>query len=237
MTIRPASLIMLTLLMLGGSMISKAGTPTESHASIISAVQQFIESQDEIKQHSKLNLNIGHLDSRLRLRACEHPLDTYLAPGGKLTGKTSVGVRCNSPKPWALYVPVTINLISPVYKTSHPLAKGHIIREADIISADHNISHLNYGYFSDKNNLIGKQIKRRLKQNHIITPNQVTEPLVIKRGEQVILIAKSESYSIRMMGKALMNGARGDRIQVKNMSSKRTVEGTVTSNGEVTIYN
>ena len=237
MNIRPNLLIILTIFTLSSSLISQAGQKIESHASITHAVQEFLESHSEINQHSKSNISIGHLDSRLRLSACEQPLETYLSPGGKLSGKTSIGVRCKGPKPWSLYVPVTINLISAIYKTSRPLPRGHIIRDHDIISADYNLSRLNYGYFTEKEQLVGKQTRRRLKQNHVITPNQVTEPLIVKRGEKVALIAKSDSYSIRMKGEALMNGAQGDRIRVKNVSSKRIVEGVVTQNGEVTIYN
>ena len=109
MTIRPLLLILLTILS-SGSGISKAGQAIESHASIIHAVQQFLESQSEINQHSKFTIRVGRLDSRLRLSACESALETYLAPGGKLSGKTSVGVRCSGPKPWALYVPATVNI-------------------------------------------------------------------------------------------------------------------------------
>lgn len=237
MNIRPALLIMLTILSLGSSAISKAGQKIESHAAIIQAVQQFLESQPEIQQHSKYTLQIGHLDSRLRLNACDQPLETYLSPGGKLSGKTSVGVRCTAPKPWALYVPATVNLITDVYRTVRPLPRDHIINEQDIVSVEYNASRLNYGYFTRKEDLIGKQTRRRLKQNQVITPNQITEALIIKRGEKISLIAKSDNFAIKMKGEALMNGVLGERIRVKNMSSKRIIEGTVTQNGEVTVYN
>jgi len=237
MNIRPTLLIILSIMMLGSSVISKAGQQTQSHTSITQAVQQFLESQSEIHQHPKFTIQIGHLDSRLSLRACEQPLKIYLAPGSKLRGKTSVGVRCNAPKPWALYVPATINIISTVYVTARPLTRGHIIQEQDIVSAEHNLSRLNYGYFSKKESLIGKQTRRRLQQNHIITPNQITEPLMVKKGEKVALIAKSSNFSIRMKGEAMMNGAQGERIRVKNMSSNRIIEGTVTQNNEVTVHN
>lgn len=237
MNIRPTLLIMLSILTLGSSIISQAGQQTESHSAITHAVQQFLESQDEINKHKKFTIDVGRLDSRLSLSACEQALETYLAPGSKLRGRTSVGVRCSAPKPWAVYIPATINLISTAYKTSRHLARGHIIQEQDIESAEYNLSSLNYGYFAEKTGLIGKQTRRRLQQGHIITPNQIIEPLMVKRGEKVALIAKSSSFSIKMKGEAMMNGAQGDRIRVKNMSSKRIIEGTVTQNNEVTVNN
>ena len=238
MNIRPSLLIMLATLVSTSGTLSQAGQQnSESLTSIINAVQQFLENQHEINQHSKFTINIGHLDSRLRLSACGQKLETYLSPGGKLSGKTSVGVRCHGPKPWALYVPVTINIIDSVFKANRHLPKGHVIREQDIVSVEYNLSLLNYGYFNKKEDLLGKQVKRRLKQGKVISPNQITEPLMVKRGEKVSLISKSNHFAIRMSGEAMMNGVYGDRIRVKNTSSKRIIEGTVTRNGEVTVYN
>jgi flagellar basal body P-ring formation protein FlgA len=238
MNIHPTLLIILSFLAITCSTTSQAGQQSsESHAGIIGAVQNFLKSQPEINQHSKFTIHVGHLDNRLRLSACEQPLETYLSPGGKLIGKTSVGVRCSAPKPWALYVPATINIISSVYKAARHLNKGHIIREQDIVSTEYNLSRLNYGFFSNKDELLGKQVKRRLKQGNVITPNQITEPLMVKRGEKVSLISKSDHFAIKMSGEAMMSGVSGDRIRVKNMSSRRIIEGTITQNGEVTVYN
>lgn len=237
MTIQPALLVATALLSLGHSVMSLADQQNKNHASIISAIQTFVKQQSAINQFDKYTIQVGRLDSRLRLTPCDQPLETYLAPGAKLSGRTSVGVRCTSPKPWALYVPVTVNIIANVYKVARPMARGHIIREQDIVSAEYNLSHLSYGYFIKKENLLGQQVRRRLKQGQVITPNQVMQPLMIKRGEKVSLISESNSFAIRMNGKAMMNGALGDRIRVKNMSSKRIIEGTVTKNGEVTVYN
>ncbi len=236
MNILPTLLIALAATGLLHSNISKAGNALQSHTSIISAVEQFLESQIK-EQYDQYNIKVGHLDKRLKLNKCDKELDTFLAPGSRLTGKTTVGIRCKTPRPWALYVPATINLFSSVYKTTRPLAKGHIISKKDLIASSYNLAQLNYGYFTDKAMLIGKQTRRRLNQNHVITPQQVKPALMVKRGEEVSLIAKSSSFSIRMSGKAMMDGAKGDHIRVKNSSSKRIIEGIVTQNGVVTVIN
>lgn len=232
-----ATLLILLFILTFYSHISKAGPKIENHSHILQAVQQFLDSQKDIQKYKHSSVTIGYLDKRLRLSACQKPLETFLAPGSKLVGKTSIGVRCSSSKPWALYVPVSITLISDVYQALRPLSKGQIIREQDLLATEYDISQLNYGYFTNKEDLIGKQVKRRLKQNQVITPNQITEPLLVKRGEKVTLVAKSNRFAIRMNGEALMNGSLGDRIRVKNTSSKRIIEGTVTRHSEVTVYN
>ncbi|HEY9052435.1 MAG TPA: flagellar basal body P-ring formation chaperone FlgA [Gammaproteobacteria bacterium] len=217
--------------------VSKAGTPLQDHASIATAVETFLKNQPGLDDPEQVEINVGHIDSRLQLHACDAPLETFLAPGHKTLGKTTVGVRCQSPKPWALYVPANIDRYALVYQTTGALPKGHILRQQDINTIKANLARLNYGYFTDKNALIGKQTSRRISQTKILTPNLVKDPLLVKRGENVDLIAESGHYAIRMSGQAMMNGSRGDRIRVKNLSSQRIIEGVVTERGEVTVLN
>lgn len=220
----------------GSAEQAPAPTPSlQSHDSIRQQVKAFIGSKASLQKYSRVVIDVGYLDSRLKLNHCSESVKTFLAPGAKLIGKTTVGVRCDSPKPWTLYVPATIDLYADVYQTTGPIEKGQLISEADISLVNTNLARLNYGYFSDKTQLIGKQAKRRLSQNRVITPNQVKKPLLIKRGEQVALVISSDSFSVKMSGTAMMNGSRGERIRVKNLSSKRIIEGTVTQTGEVAV--
>ena len=237
MKLTPPLLILYCLFLMGITGISKAGEPLQGHSSIIAEVETFLKNQPGFDDPEQIEINVGHIDSRLQLHACDAPLETFLAPGHKMLGKTTVGVRCQSPKPWALYVPASIDRYSLVYQTTGALPKGHIIRQQDISTIKANLARLNYGYFTDAKALIGKQTSRRINQTKILTPNLVKDPLLVKRGEHVDLIAESGHYAIRMSGQAMMNGSRGDRIRVKNLSSQRIIEGVVTERGEVTVLN
>ena len=228
-------LLLLTLLSNSYGSHAESVENSQPHSSIIAAVIQFLELTTNKHQHPNIQIQVGHLDKRLRLQHCSVPLETYLAPGARAMGKTTVGVRCEGTKSWALYVPATINIFSSVYKTALGLPRGHTIRERDIVAAEHNLAQLNYGYFTDKSKLLGMQTKRRLSQGRVITPNQVKPPLLIKRGEQVALVSESSRLTVRMNGKAMMDGAYGDRIRVKNSSSRRIIEGKVTQAGVVMI--
>ena len=234
---KPLTANLLMLISLLGTSYSSLAEPVQdyqSHSSIITAVLNFLE-QNTDNQYPNTQIKLGHLDKRLKLQACTQPLQTYLAPGAKAVGKTTVGVRCEGTRSWALYVPATINIFSTVYKTAHGLPRGHIIRDRDIEQTEHNLAQLNYGYFTDKSKLIGMQTRRRLSQGRVITPNQVKPPLLIKRGEQVALVSRSGLFTVRMNGKAMMDGAYGDRIRVKNSSSSRIIEGKVSQSGVVMI--
>lgn len=237
MNTRPLLLIPILLLMTGIGGVSQAGPELQSHAAILEAVQQFLSQQAEVRDHKDIQIRLGHLDPRLSLTACSEPLQTSLAPGARSVGKTTVGVRCAAPKPWGLYVPASVDVYQTVFETATNLPRGHVIAASDLRAVKHNLTRLTRGYYADAAELIGKETRRRLLRGNVITPSQVKAPLLVKQGQQVELLAKTDSYAVRMSGKAMMDGARGERIRVKNLSSSRIVEGIVTRSGQVTVLN
>jgi flagella basal body P-ring formation protein FlgA len=115
------------------------------------------------------------------------------------------------------------------------LNKGDVLTEADLEYTEVNLSRIRYGYFTEKEQLLGQQLKRRLPQNRLIKANYVEPPTLVKRGELVSIVAENNGFSVKMSGTAMSNGSKGERVQVRNNSSKRIVEGVVEEFGVVSI--
>ena len=207
----------------------------QNHQAIVQVSRQFLDANIDSAQYSRVNIKMGRLDPRLRLTECEIPLTATLAAGSRFAGKTTVHISCNGSVPWTAYLSAQINLYANVIKTAQPLSIGHILQKSDLVKSEENLSQLKYGFFTDSQSLIGKQLKRRLPQNRVIKANYVKSATLVKRGELVSIIAQNSGYSVKMTGTAMMNGARGDRIRVKNLSSKRIIEGIVKESGVVSI--
>lgn len=231
------ALLTLIAACLAGASVSQAEEQLQLHQSIQDAVQQFLLANPETRHYSETSIEVGHIDSRLQLQQCDQPLEAYLAPGSRATGKTTVGVRCPSPKPWAVYIPATVTTFATVYQTATPLPRDHIIVEQDLTATKTDLGKLNRGYYTNKSDLLGKQTRRSLPQAQILNPAHIKTPNWVKRGEQVALVASNPHFSIRMLGEALSDGTAGDQVRVKNLSSNRIVEGTVTGQGTVTVSN
>ncbi|MDQ1363764.1 MAG: flagellar basal body P-ring formation protein FlgA [Pseudomonadota bacterium] len=220
-----------------GTGVSLAEEGFQSPQSIQDAARQFLLANPETRHYSETSIEIGHLDSRLQLQQCDQPLQTSLAPGSRFAGKTTVAVRCASPKPWALYVSANVSTLASVYQTAVPLPRDHIITEQDLTAVKTDLGKLNRGYYSKLDDLLGKQTRRSLPPGQILHPAHIKVPNWVKRGEQVALVAGNPQFSIRTQGEALNDGAVGDQVRVKNLSSNRIVEGTVTAQGTVTVMN
>ena len=110
-----------------------------------------------------------------------------------------------------------------------------MITAGDVKLTKHNIADLSYGYFVEKKSGVGMKVKRRAVAGTVLTPSMLKKPLVISRGQRVAIMAQSGRMEVRMMGKALNNGAIGDRIKVINIKSKQKLEAVVTSSSEVKV--
>ena len=107
---------------------------------------------------------MGHLDSRLRLKACHAALSIEFSRRDLVYGNTSLLVRCPTQAGWKIHLPVRVDVFDDVIVTAKALHKGQKIDAAAIIFQKHNITRLNRGYYSQIDALQQMQAKRNLKR-------------------------------------------------------------------------
>lgn len=209
----------------------------QSHSSIKETARHYLLEQLTAHQgrSMEIDVRIGRLDPRLRLSQCHLPLEPFLPPGANLDGNTSVGIRCQDHKPWSLYVAARIIKFADVYIAKRFLPRGRQLQADDFTLERRDISSQAVGYITDLDAIVGKMVRRPLRYNSVIPPNALYEPTLVKRGQQVTIVARHTGVNVRMKGKALKNGTEGEVIRVENLSSKRIIEGKVLSAGIVAV--
>lgn len=60
--------------------------------------------------------------------------------------------------------------------------------------------------------------RRTIRSGEILRQNMLAAPQLVKRGDQVRIVARHENIEVTMSGEALDNGVRGATIRVKNSS-------------------
>lgn len=212
-----------------------AADAIQSHESIRATAETFI-AETVLSGHGRLpTARAGSLDSRLRLKECDQPLEAFQPAGGRLLGNTTVGVRCPGTQPWTLYVPVKVSIHDTVVVAARPLSRGMVVQVEDVELLERDLAGMRSGYYTDLSEVVGKQVSRTASMGATITTLMVKSPREIKRGQQISLVAESNGLKVQMMGKALADGVSGERIQVRNLSTKKVVEGTVQSSSTVQI--
>ena len=118
---------------------------------------------------------------------------------------------------------------------AYSVNRGDIISKGDIELRKQEISRPLVGYVTNKNSIIGKEARKHLRSGYPLRSSDLVSPQIIQRGQTVDLVAHSSGLLVNMQGKALANGAEGDRLLVQNTSSGKKVEGLVMASGTVLI--
>jgi flagella basal body P-ring formation protein FlgA len=83
--------------------------------------------------------------------------------------------------------------------------------------------------------VIGRAARRPVRAGEVLRTADLMKPEIVQRNEAVTLVYEVPGLVLTMRGKALESGAEGDTINVLNIQSKRTIQGTVSGPGQVTI--
>lgn len=167
------------------------------------------------------------LDQRLRLPACAQSPTAFMPQGNNGRGAITVGVRCDGPVAWSLYVPVRISQTLQVLVLTRSLGRGEVIT-ADMLSLQsRDTAALPYGYLGKLDDAIGKTLKRPMVAGSVLPPDAMETQRIIKRGQLVTVYSRVGGLEVRAQATALSDAGQGDRLRAENKSSHRVVEGVV----------
>ncbi|GAB1258137.1 hypothetical protein NBRC116494_26390 [Aurantivibrio plasticivorans] len=189
---------------------------------------------DEPEQSSReINIDVKPLDNRLKLLQCDRPLTFELRDSGQRGGRVSVKARCQGSVSWTIYVQATVAIEEFIMVAAENLVRGTIIEPRHLTKVSVDTSRLTPGFAIDSDSLVGKEASRNIQRGKPIRYSYIEEPIAIKRGDLIILEAAGSGISVATEAIAMQSGSMGDRIQVKNQSSKQIVSGQIVGTGRV----
>ena len=95
---------------------------------------------------------------------------------------------------------------------------------------------LSRGAFEDLKLVLGKRLKKSLQKGSILKAVHLRPDWLVYKNQKIIIENNIGEIYVAMEGIALSNGAKGDRILAKNISSNKTVEGFVKSEKKISIF-
>jgi flagella basal body P-ring formation protein FlgA len=194
--------------------------------SVRGAAESFVKTQLP-REANVASVTAGTLDSRLRLARCTSGMHAQLAAGAALQSRTMVGVACDGPVRWMIYVPVTVESRISVLVLKHPVPRDARLTIEDVTVESRRVTGLATAYLTSPNDLQARTAQRPLAMGTTLTMDMLKPDLVIKHGQEVTLVAAAGGIEVRATGRALADAAGGARLKVQNLSSLRVVEGVV----------
>jgi len=161
-----------------------------------------------------VNIAVEPVDSRLNLASCASP-QAFMPNGGRLWGRTTIGIKCIAPSPWTVYVRATVQVIAEYIVTSAPLAQGQVIGPNDITKVKDDLSNLPNGIITDPAQAIGRTANISLALGAPLRQDALRSNRVVQQGQTVRVVSTGPGFQISTEARALTNGSEGQMVQAK----------------------
>lgn len=180
-------------------------------------------------------LKIGNIDPRLSKRDCNKPIDFSFSKNPLERAHNTILMQCQQDKPWKLFVTLELKVFAPRLVASHSIARGATISARHLKQASVQVNRIKHGGFSDISLVQGMVAKRSIRAERLITADLLLPPLLVDRGDQVLIVAANDKIKIKMQGVAMSKGRKGQQIRIKNKQSQRIISAYVEDRGLVTV--
>jgi len=226
-------LFILTLLLLTNDIANAADiNGYEKLNSIQNTAKIFLEEKTISADTKDVELNIGQIDPRLKLKKCDQPLIAFLPQGSKTFGKLSVGVRCSGTVPWKIFLSATVYHYQTVVIANNSLAKGKLISKQDLGYKRVKVSNFRKQPAVDSSQVVMTSPRRFIRAGSIIYTNNIC---MICKGNRVNVTAGSAYFSINLEAEALADALDGEMVKLRNSKSRRIFNGTATGRNKATV--
>lgn len=197
--------------------------------------QHYLKLDANLKEDVDLFIEVGNLDSRLKLQKCDNFLALKLSTPPHQSGSGTVKTICEASKRWTIYIPVSIDIYREVLVAARDLTRGSVVGEQDLRLMSLNTSKFGMGLAlaSQANTVYGLELKRPLRAGSPVNTKYLKKPDIIVKGDAVTMQAGSQALNVSVGGIALDDGHIGERIRVRNRESKRVVDALVVAPGKV----
>ena len=204
----------------------------QTHEEIYQAITKVVKNKMSQADYA---IHIVPIDSRLELPKCTQALAIDITNETMKAGRNTLTVRCQGERHWTIYASVVLSFYKNVLILTQPLQRGERITPSVFTSERRDVSGLREDYFTLIEQVENKQASRALAAGTLLSLKNVSEPLLIKRGDRVDIRSTSSGLAITMSGIAVSDGIKGQRINVKNQSSGRIINATVIDVGVVSV--
>ncbi len=197
-----------------------------------SKITEFLETQT-IGYPGKVSVHAGAIDPNMKLAQCSD-VQVFLPAGSRAWGKTSVGVRCNAPSIWTIYVQATVNVTAQYLVAAAPLAQGQVVTSQDMLFESGDLTQLPAGVFTDQTQAIGRSVNISMPAGTVLRQEMLKISPVVQQGQTVMLTTIGKGFSVSAEGQAMGKANEGQIVQVK-VASGQIVTGIARNGGQVEV--
>lgn len=149
------------------------------------------------------------------------------------TGRFVVQVRLTSGRLYGLQGKVEDGVDLPVL--TRALKTGEAVGHDDVIFVRMAASRVPRGSVEDAGRLVGFTARRQLRAGLPLRESDVQKPLVVRKGDTVMIVFSAPGIELTSRGRAMTDGGLGDTVAVVNAQSLKQIDAVVMGAGAVNV--
>lgn len=165
------------------------------------------------------------------LPACDAP-EAFLPPGATPWGRVSVGVRCQTERPWTRYVQVHVAVEGSYFVAARAIESGRPLGAGDFTERTGDLSRLPRTVITSAADLAGVVASNRIAPGAPLRKELVRGVTVIQQGQAVKVVAQGPGFTVSTDAKAMTGATVGAVVQAKTLDG-RLVSGIADMQGQI----
>ncbi|MBC3880148.1 flagellar basal body P-ring formation protein FlgA [Undibacterium sp. LX40W] len=207
---------------------------SQDHEQIRELTKSFLaKTAEEFGDNAQIE--VSNIDTRLKLNNCDSA-EAFLPPGSKAWGKLTVGVRCNAPKPWQIYISAQVRIKGSYFVAANNLSNAQVMTASDLIKVNGELSNLPGGAITNSQQVIGKTIQGSYTAGTALRADMFRSPQVVQQGQTVKVISNGKGFSVSTEATAMTNANEGQIARVKT-NNGQLITGIAKLGGIIEIQN
>lgn len=201
-------------------------------APVEALARAFVEAQTR-GLAGEVSIEIGPLDPGNRLPPCEAP-SAFLPAQTRAWGAFSLGIRCERPVAWTVYLQARVKVGADYVVAVRPLRAGQIIGPGDLGLRRGDLAALPDDVLTDASQATGRHARHALAKDSPLQARMLRTPAIVRQGGEVTVFSHGAGFQVSNTGRALNSAAPGEAVRVR-LPDSRVVTGTARTDGTVEI--
>lgn len=197
-----------------------AGARAAEDSGLQQQVRQFASTSLVTKHGTRVEVEVGALDPRLKLAPCNE-IQPYLPANARLWGKSRIGLRCASgPTRWNVFLPVTVKVYAKALVATRALPAGAVLAESDLAQEEVDLAEDSAVALTSTDQAVGRTLDRPLAAGRSLRQSHLKARQWFAAGETVQLVAQGPGFRVAGAGQALTAGIEGQPVRIRTESGR-----------------
>lgn len=200
--------------------VATASAQAASDGGLQQQVRQFASAAVLEKNGTRVEVEVGSLDPRLKLAPCQE-IQPYLPANAWPWGRSRIGLRCVSgPTRWNVFLPVTVKVFAKALVATRALPGGTVLSEADLAQEEVNLAEDVSVAVVQADQAIGRTLERPLAAGRSLRQSHLKARQWFAAGETVQVVALGPGFRVSGAGQALTAGVEGQPVRIRTESGR-----------------